>query len=95
MKEAATNSVIQIQDMEAKVFKALLGFVYTDSMPKMEVDGGIEEGRAEVMWLQHLFVASDRYDLQRLKSMCEQKLSERINLNLVSTILALAVQHHC
>ena len=55
-----TASAIQIQDMEADVFKALLNFVYTDSMPKMEVAG---EVGAEVTWLRHLLAAADRFDL--------------------------------
>ena len=40
MQEGTTSGAIHIQDMEPGVFKALLGFVYTDSMPKMEVEGG-------------------------------------------------------
>ncbi|VAI12877.1 unnamed protein product [Triticum turgidum subsp. durum] len=37
MKEAS-NSVIQIKDMEPKVFTALLSFIYTDSFPDMYED---------------------------------------------------------
>uniref|UniRef100_A0A8R7K6W2 Uncharacterized protein n=1 Tax=Triticum urartu TaxID=4572 RepID=A0A8R7K6W2_TRIUA len=33
-KGIATSSAIQIQDMEPDVFKALLSFIYTDSMPR-------------------------------------------------------------
>jgi speckle-type POZ protein len=71
--------------MESYVFEALLDFVYTDSMPKIEVETEVEEGRAEVTWLQHLLVAADRYDLRRLKSMCEEQLSERIDVSSVAT----------
>ncbi|XP_037474401.1 BTB/POZ and MATH domain-containing protein 2-like [Triticum dicoccoides] len=93
MKEGTTTAgAIQIQDMEANVFKALLGFIYTDSMPKMEVEA--PEAGSDVAWLQHLLVAADRYDLQRLRSMCEKRLSEHIDMSSVTTILCLAVQHH-
>ncbi|RLN16704.1 hypothetical protein C2845_PM02G12990 [Panicum miliaceum] len=34
MKESNTAGVIHVDDMEAQVFKALLYFVYTDSLPK-------------------------------------------------------------
>ncbi|CAN6318459.1 unnamed protein product [Urochloa humidicola] len=34
MKESDTAGVIRVDDMEAQVFKALLYFVYTDSLPK-------------------------------------------------------------
>ncbi|XBJ20533.1 hypothetical protein VPH35_011347 [Triticum aestivum] len=63
MQEGTTSGAIHIQDMEPGVFKALLGFVYTDSMPKMEVEG---EAGAEITWLWDLLAAADRYDLQRL-----------------------------
>ncbi|CAM0877794.1 unnamed protein product [Alopecurus aequalis] len=101
MKEGTTGDAIQIQDMEASVFKALLSFIYTDLFPEMEVpssmevEGEVEEGRAEAVWLQHMLVAADRYDLQRLKSMCEEQLVDHIDLSSVATILALAAQRHC
>lgn len=96
MKEGKIASVIHIEDMEAKVFSALLSFIYTDSMPRMEVDVVEKEGEAqEALWLQHLLAAADRYDLQRLKVLCEQKLCEHINMSSVTTILTLAEQHNC
>ncbi|KAM3412789.1 hypothetical protein ACQJBY_004134 [Aegilops geniculata] len=92
MKEGTTADAIQIQDIEPNVFKALLDFIYTDSVPKMEVGG---EAGADVPWMGHLLAAADMYDLQRLKSMCEQRLLERIDLSSVSDILGVAAQHHC
>ena len=101
MKEGTTGDIIQIQDMNASVFRALLHFIYTDSLPEMdipssmEVEGEAEEGKAEAVWLQHLLVAADRYDLQRLKTMCEAHLAKHIDLSSVATVVALAVQHQC
>jgi len=40
-------------------------------------------------------VAADRYDLQRLRLMCENKLCGYINATKVASILELAEQHHC
>uniref|UniRef100_A0ACD5WEV1 Uncharacterized protein n=1 Tax=Avena sativa TaxID=4498 RepID=A0ACD5WEV1_AVESA len=103
MKEDTTTTspggVIQIKDMEARVFGALLSFIYTDSLPKVEIDG-MEEGDEEaptegVMWMQDLLVAADKYDLQRLKSLCEKELSEHIGVSSVASALALAERHHC
>jgi speckle-type POZ protein len=101
MKEGTTASVIQIKDMEAKVFKTLLNFIYTGSCLDMEEDTSqvVEEGKEEeaveyVMWLHNLFVAADRYDLQRLKLLCEEHLSEHIGVTSVASTLALAEQHH-
>jgi speckle-type POZ protein len=42
-----------------------------------------------------LFVAADRYDIQRLKFLCEDKLSNNIDVSWVLSTLALAEQHHC
>ncbi|CAM0942625.1 unnamed protein product [Alopecurus aequalis] len=107
MQEGTTSSVIQIKDLEPKLFKALLSFIYTDSFPKMDKDYNKEEDEAEVveegqegateyiMWLHDLFVAADRYDLQRLKLLCEENLSEHIGVSSVASTLALAEQHYC
>uniref|UniRef100_A0ACD6A1U4 Uncharacterized protein n=1 Tax=Avena sativa TaxID=4498 RepID=A0ACD6A1U4_AVESA len=102
MTENNTSSVIQIKDMEAKVFAALLSFIYTDSFPGMDMDNDMEEevGQDEeeveyVMWLQDLFVAADRYDLQRLKLLCEEHLVDHLCVSSVASTLALAEQHYC
>ncbi|XP_039827114.1 BTB/POZ and MATH domain-containing protein 1-like [Panicum virgatum] len=88
MKESDTGGVVRIDDMEAQVFKALLYFIYTDLFPN-----AAEED--EDVLAQHLLVAADRYNLERLKLLCEQKLREYIDVGTVATILALAEQHHC
>ncbi|WVZ59059.1 hypothetical protein U9M48_009262 [Paspalum notatum var. saurae] len=73
MKESGTGGVVLIRDMEAQVFEALLYFIYTDMFPEMARDG--EEKEEVVMAMaQHLLVAADRYDMERLKLMCEEKL---------------------
>ncbi|XP_048548510.1 BTB/POZ and MATH domain-containing protein 2-like [Triticum urartu] len=106
MKEGTDNTgVIHIKDMEASVFRALLTFIYTDSFPFMEEDNGQEEeegvqqGQDEdetwLQWHQDLLVAADRYDVQRLKCICERELSEQLCVSSVMSTLALAEQHHC
>ncbi|CAM0942622.1 unnamed protein product [Alopecurus aequalis] len=102
MKEGTTSCVIQIKDMEAKVFRDLLSFIYTGSFPMMEKDKAelLEEEKEEdaveyVMWQQSLFVAADRYDLQKLKLLCEENLSAEICVSSVASTLALAEQHQC
>ncbi|XP_020165077.1 BTB/POZ and MATH domain-containing protein 2-like [Aegilops tauschii subsp. strangulata] len=87
MKEKTATRVL-IDDMEARVFKALLHFIYTDSLPAMD-----EGGAAEIA--QHLLVAADRYDMERLKLICEGKLCDHICKSTVATTLALAEQHGC
>ncbi|KAF8672567.1 hypothetical protein HU200_049253 [Digitaria exilis] len=93
MKEGTTTSAIHIDDMEAKVFRLLLSFIYSDLMPDIidEEDNANDE---EVI-LQHLLVAADRYDIQRLRLMCEEKLCGYIKVTTVATFLELAEHHHC
>ncbi|KAF7063122.1 hypothetical protein CFC21_073472 [Triticum aestivum] len=90
MKEATTNEAICIDDMEAQVFNALLTFMYTDTLPDMK-----QQEQEESAMAQHLLVAADRYDLERLKLICADKLCKQVDTSSVATILALAEQHHC
>ena len=98
MKESNnTTGVVRVDDMEAQVFKALLYFVYTDSLPKTEERGQGEEAEEEddSIMSQHLLVAADRYNLGRPKLICEHKLFGYIEVGTGATILTLAEQHHC
>ena len=87
MKEKAMNC-IEIQDMEARVFEAMLHFIYTDTMPDIDHEDAF-------VITQHLLVAADRYDLERLKLICEDKLCMCIDTSTVATTLALAERHGC
>ncbi|WVZ94475.1 hypothetical protein U9M48_040362 [Paspalum notatum var. saurae] len=91
MKEAK-EQLVTIQDMQPVVFKALLHFIYTDSLPHM--DGREGNGNHKDM-LQHLLVAADRYAVDRMKVVCESMLCKDLDAENVSDILALAYQHNC
>ncbi|CAN6288197.1 unnamed protein product [Urochloa humidicola] len=88
MKERNTSKVIHIKDTEADVFDALLTFMYTDNLPEMKEQD-------ESAMAQHLLVAADKYNLERLKLICEDKLCKHIDKDSAATILALAEQHNC
>uniref|UniRef100_A0A453LR78 BTB domain-containing protein n=1 Tax=Aegilops tauschii subsp. strangulata TaxID=200361 RepID=A0A453LR78_AEGTS len=88
MREGTTTEAIRIDDMEAPVFNALLTFMYTDALPDMKQE-------EEYAMAQHLLVAADKYNLERLKLICEDKLCNRIDTSSVATILALAEQRQC
>ncbi|KAL6659234.1 hypothetical protein ACP70R_003274 [Stipagrostis hirtigluma subsp. patula] len=90
MSEKSTES-ITIEDMQPAVFKALLHFIYKDSLPAMD---DLDAGENEEM-VKHLLVAADRYGIERLKVMCESILGKRLDVESVATTLALADQHHC
>ncbi|KAF7103998.1 hypothetical protein CFC21_104926 [Triticum aestivum] len=89
MKEACSRSV-EIKDMESDVFRALLGFIYTDAVPELD-----QELEAVPTMAQHLLAAADRYGLDRLKVICAGKLSGGITVDTAATTLALAEQLNC
>ncbi|XP_044499941.1 BTB/POZ and MATH domain-containing protein 2-like [Mangifera indica] len=86
---------IKVEDMEAPVFKALLHFIYWDTLPDMEELVDLNPKWASTLMAQHLLAAADRYALERLKLLCEAKLCEDVAINTVATTLALAELHHC
>ncbi|KAL6615039.1 hypothetical protein ACP70R_037309 [Stipagrostis hirtigluma subsp. patula] len=86
---AATGLCIRIiDDIEAQVFRILLHFIYTDSLPEMTEE-------EEAMLAPRLLVAADRYGMQRLKLYCAEKLRRHVDLNTVAATLVLAQQHGC
>ncbi|XBI96286.1 hypothetical protein VPH35_032592 [Triticum aestivum] len=78
---------LQIADMEPDVFRALLHFIYTDSLPAMDDDNN--------KVIRHLLVAADRYAMGRMKLMCESILCKSLDAKSVVATLALADQYHC
>ncbi|EMS54916.1 BTB/POZ and MATH domain-containing protein 2 [Triticum urartu] len=87
MREAKLRQCITIKDMQHAVFRALLHFIYTDSLP-----GGEDE---DTEMAQLLLMAADRYAMERLKLVCQSILCKDLNVDTVATTLALADQHNC
>lgn len=54
-----------------------------------------QELEAVAPMAQHLLAAADRYGMDRLKVLCEGKLSCGITIDTAATSLALAEQHNC
>ncbi|TVU08487.1 hypothetical protein EJB05_41892, partial [Eragrostis curvula] len=69
--EERSSKCVQIKDVEASVFKAMLHFIYTHTAPELDEE---PEATSATM-AQHLLAAADRYGLDRLKLICEGKLS--------------------
>lgn len=82
---------VTVRDMRPATFRALLHFVYTDSLPAMS-HLGMDERRELV---QHLLAAADRYAIDRLKVMCEHILARTLHVENAATTLALADRHGC
>jgi speckle-type POZ protein len=77
--------------MQPAVFKALLHFIYTDSLPDLDDF----EGDDKCEMHRHLLVAADRYAMDRLKIICQNILCKNLDVDNVATTLALADQHNC
>ncbi|KAJ1697505.1 hypothetical protein LUZ63_006017 [Rhynchospora breviuscula] len=94
MKEARIRSIV-IEDMKAPVFKAMLHFIYRDSFSECELQGDGDSKQDSVFLAEHLLVAADRYGLDRLRLLCEEKLCNSLDIENVSTILVLAELLNC
>ncbi|RLM60737.1 BTB/POZ and MATH domain-containing protein 2-like [Panicum miliaceum] len=91
LRERNDGGVIPVEDVHPGAFRALLHFIYTDSLPAMDdLDG--DENREIV---KHLLVAADRYAMERMKLVCASILSRRLDVESVSTTLALADRYSC
>ncbi|XP_039827098.1 BTB/POZ and MATH domain-containing protein 1-like [Panicum virgatum] len=80
---------VEVEDMEAQDFEALLRYMYTDSLPEMG-----EQGEAAAM-LPDLVAAANRYGMEKLRLLCEDRLRELMDARTVAVILAFAGEHHC
>ncbi|WVZ90297.1 hypothetical protein U9M48_036607 [Paspalum notatum var. saurae] len=90
-----SSQCVEIQDMvDPAVFKAMIHYIYTDTVPELDKRPEVAEADdQEVVMVQHLLVAADRYGLDRLKVICEHRLSRGIGVATVASTLALAEQH--
>ncbi|KAJ4782066.1 BTB/POZ/MATH-domain protein [Rhynchospora pubera] len=75
---------IKLEGMMAEVFKDLLHYIYTNKIQ----DVGTK-------FNQHLLEAADRYALDGLRKICEDRLCRDITLDTVVSSLGLADQHNC
>ncbi|KAL5708712.1 BTB/POZ and MATH domain-containing protein 4 [Ranunculus cassubicifolius] len=90
---------IVITDLEPKVFKAMLHFIYRDTLMEDDDDDIVSSSPSCVSstsdtLVSNLLAAADKYDLDRLRLMCESYLCKDISVNSVAKTLALADRHH-
>jgi speckle-type POZ protein len=90
MRKKDSNRIV-IDNTQPAIFKLLLQFIYTDSLPAMDDLDGNDKKETNM----HLLVAADQYGMERLKLMCESTLRKELDAESVATILALADQHSC
>ncbi|KAI3878413.1 hypothetical protein MKW98_001828 [Papaver atlanticum] len=76
-------------------FQAMLLFLYSDELPEPRELSDSDSLCTATTIMQHLLGAADRFDLARLRLMCEEKLCEEVTASTAATTLALAEQHQC
>ncbi|KAL2945584.1 BTB/POZ and MATH domain-containing protein 4 [Bienertia sinuspersici] len=87
---------IMVTDVEPKVFKAMLHFIYKDALveeAELTPLSSCESHIADLL-IGKLLAAADKYELGRLRQLCESSLCKGISVNTVGEILALADCHH-
>lgn len=86
---------VVLEDVEPYIFKAMLSFIYSDKLPDVHEVTSSTSLCTSTNVVQHLLAAADRFNLDRLKLLCEAKLCEEVNVDTVATTLSLAEQHGC
>ncbi|XP_021715600.1 BTB/POZ and MATH domain-containing protein 4-like [Chenopodium quinoa] len=88
---------ITVTDVEPKVFKAMLHFIYRDALVEeadlASLSSSCESHIADLL-IGKLLAAADKYGLGRLRQLCESSLCKGISVNTVGEILALADCHN-
>ncbi|KAJ3685872.1 hypothetical protein LUZ61_015036 [Rhynchospora tenuis] len=87
LKEAKLTC-IKINNIKAKVFRALLRSIYHANYEHDEFKF------LSVEFIQDLFVASDQYALENLKVQCQQRLYAALSVDTVLKTLSLAEEHN-
>ena len=84
LSSSTTGTCIQIDDMDATAFCAFLHFIYTDALPEMTVPAVARQ----------LLAAADRYQVARLKLVCQDKLSRSLEQIIDSATTAQLPRNH-
>lgn len=92
-----SNEVV-ITDMEPTVFKAMLHYIYRDTLPDEEPsspNSSLSSSSSTPETLtERLLAAAHVYGLRRLRLLCESKLCRSISVDTVASTLALAESYH-
>lgn len=83
----AKEGIIYLREIKAPVLKVLLHFAYSDALP-VDLDDNMD-----CSFAQHLLEAADRFELNRLRKICEKRLCSTIDVETVATTLTLAEQN--
>ncbi|XBI62048.1 hypothetical protein VPH35_042747 [Triticum aestivum] len=100
--DGAAAARVVIEDMRTSTFRAMLRFIYTDELPikpTSKHQPACKEryvARRRGAMARDLLVAADRYDVERLRLMCENILSESMDTtNVMATLLVVRGRYSC
>ncbi|PIN11409.1 hypothetical protein CDL12_15991 [Handroanthus impetiginosus] len=88
---------IVIRDAESRVFKAMLWFMYTGTLPEEEgeLEGDLSSDQSTLeSFMGKMFAVANQYKLKRLTEICESCLMDRISEESVTYLLHLAYAYH-
>ncbi|RDD37731.1 Speckle-type POZ protein B [Trichoplax sp. H2] len=74
---------VDIPDIAADVFEEMIKYIYTGKEPSRMDDLALE-----------MLAAADKYDLQRLKSLCENSISNNLIVDNAAEVLVIADMHN-
>ncbi|XP_078177252.1 BTB/POZ and MATH domain-containing protein 2-like [Carex rostrata] len=89
MVEAKKIECIKIEDMKPEVFRALLRFIYDNSL-----DNARDTDQATSVMTQHILAAADRYAVEGLIARCKKYLMNNLSFDTVMDVLTLSEQHN-
>ncbi|PVH34358.1 hypothetical protein PAHAL_8G205400 [Panicum hallii] len=85
---------VEVTDMDAASFKAMVHFIYTGTVPEFDQQRPAVAEESVAILAYRLLAAAHRYELDRLKVLCRRKLeSGAIFVDMAAETLALAEQH--
>ncbi|XP_047057733.1 uncharacterized protein LOC124664199 [Lolium rigidum] len=103
MRESTARRV-RVDDMRASTFRAMIRFIYTDELPIKAITYDASQrackdkcaAKRHVAMACDLLVAADRYDLEKLRLMCEEVLYESMDAaSVLPTLLVAHGRYNC
>jgi speckle-type POZ protein len=103
MRESTARRV-RVDDMRASTFRAMIRFIYTDELPIKAIRNDASQrackdkcaAKRRVAMACDLLAAADRYDLEKLRLMCEEVLYESMDAaSVVPTLLVAHGRYNC
>lgn len=88
----ATMSAITVQGIAPEIFRFMLQFLYTETLP---TDDELGDFATRFKTFVQLLAAADRYALDRLKLLCAKKLWDNMTLDLVARTFSFADTYNC